>query len=413
MNRRLLAASALATFLVLGCQKEANQPLTETSEFSESSILAAQTQLADLVKTHQWTAKIDLAIAEHEHPNAKKLSKTIISDKYRQLAANSDFNHYRELIRQAINPNDYQCAPTAMHAYIRQSIKNWSGLDMTLYSAFGDIPFLEAYLLDNTEGGDYYGADGEFSNEVKQAFKGLKQFWGGPTDLIIGDAHGSVYKNTALVTKVLIEGYVNQDAAGNIIPVDPEEAAAVAKMLKTVFASKNFMNYKHPLFTLNAFADEGVPALGIPKKLVIGDGIMKMDTDLGYGAVAVCVNMAHEFGHHIQFAHKYIPKISTPEATRRIELMADAYAGYYVAHKQGWALPASKTQQIVDEAYIYGDCAFQNPNHHGTPNQRKKAAAFGLKLATDAKTAASKLTSQQFFTAFEAALPTILLPDAR
>jgi hypothetical protein len=412
MNQKILFPSLLTAFLVMGCQKEVGDTLPIGNEPSEASVLTAQTELAALLKTKKWTSKLDLAIAEQAHPNTKKLGKNVISDKYRQLAQNEDFLFYRELVNRAINPSDYKCSPTIIDAYIPPLIKNWSFLDKILYSFFGDLAFWEAYLYDNTEGGDYYGVEHEFSYPVNSSFKSLKRFWNIPTNIQIADAHGSVYKDTRLITKIIQEVYVEVDAAGKVIPVDYDEAVAVAKSLKTVFGSKNFMQYNHPLFTFNAFADSGVPALGIPKKVVMGDGLLKAYADLGYGDVAPQAIVAHEYGHHIQFANKYFGKVESPEETRRTELMADAYAAYFLAQKQGLAMNAQKIRQFLEVFYAIGDCGFKSLGHHGTPNQRKKAAAFGAKLATDAQTANTKLTSQQFYTLFTAALPTIVLPDA-
>jgi ketosteroid isomerase-like protein len=281
-----------------------------------------------------------------------------------------------------------------------------------LYSTFGDLAFMEAYLYDNTEGGDYYGAEGDFSYPVTSTFRKLKRFWNIPTDIQITDAHGSIYKNVPMVTKLIQELYFSQDAAGHLIPVDYEEAHAVAKSLKVVFGSKRFLYYNHPLFTFNAFADPGFPALGIPKKIVMGDGILKALADLGYGGVGPQSIVAHEHAHHIQFANKYFTGKTSPEATRRTELMADAYAAYFLTHEHGAAMNERKVHQFLEVFYAFGDCSFKSNGHHGTPNQRKKAALFGSKLAANAQDDDAKLTSQAFDALFEAALPTILLPDA-
>jgi hypothetical protein len=414
MSKQIVFPCLLTALFLAGCQKETvDHAASAGNEPSETSVITAQNQVVDFLKTNQWVSKVNLALAERANPNTKKLSKTILSDQYRQLAENEDFNFYRDLVQQAINPKAYQCSPTALSTYIPPLIKNWSSLDLVFYSEFGDIPFLEAYLYDNTEGDDdYFGAQGEFSHAVTSSFRRLKRFWNIPTNIQVTDAHGAIYKNVALVTQIIQETYMRRDAAGQLIPVDYEEAVAVAKSLKTIFGSKNFLHYKHPLFSFNAFAANSFPALGIPKKIVMGDGLLKAFADLGYGAVAPQEILAHEYGHHIQLANHYFEKVRSPEATRRTELMADAFSAYFLAHEQGAELDEPQIMQVAAVAFLTGDCGFKSLGHHGTPNQRKKASLWGAKLATNAQNDDEKLTSQAFDALFEAALPTILLPDA-
>lgn len=61
--------------------------------------------------------------------------------------------------------------------------------------------------------------------------------------------------------------------------------------------------------------------------------------------------------------------------------------------------------------YAIGDCAFNDPGHHGTPNQRMKSAEFGYSVASDAQKQGKILSSSDFIALFYAALPSITAPD--
>ena len=56
------------------------------------------------------------------------------------------------------------------------------------------------------------------------------------------------------------------------------------------------------------------------------------------------------------------------ERTRYTELMADAMAGYFLTHKRGAAMNRHRVAQFLAVFFQVGDCAFDFPSHHGTPN---------------------------------------------
>jgi hypothetical protein len=415
---KLLLSFVLITLIFASCQKDATASFPDGEDEPDAAqLLAAKEKLVGLINSNKLISKFDLKLAlkngSKTGKNLKLQTREFESNAYLRLTENVDFMHYKNLVQKAINPKDYECGPTILDKYIPTLFKNWTGLDFTLFSSFGDFAFAEAYIYDNTNGGDYFGSRGEFSNIINVAFKDLKQFWDIPSNIQITDAHGSVYKDIPTMVKIIQLIFASEDEEGNLIPVAYDEALQTAKTLKLVFGSKAFMNYNHPLFTFNAFADEGIPELGIAKKIVMGDGIMKAYADLGYGDIASQYILAHEYGHQVDFFHKHIDfRINKPEYTRRFELGADAYGGYYIGHRQGFALPERKLQHFLEVPYSLGDCAFADPGHHGTPNQRKKAADYAYKTATSVS-GCNKLTSLQFFDAFQLALPEIVAPDAK
>jgi hypothetical protein len=92
--------------------------------------------------------------------------------------------------------------------------------------------------------------------------------------------------------------------------------------------------------------------------------------------------------------------------------MADAYSTYFLTHKRGAAMNRKRVAQFLETSYQAGDCGFDDPGHHGTPNQRRRAAAFGFEIAARAQKQGHILTSEQFHDLFVAAYPGIVAPDA-
>ena len=124
-----------------------------------------------------------------------------------------------------------------------------------------------------------------------------------------------------------------------------------------------------------------------PRFSTAGDGILAGYGAVGFGDVAPQAIYAHEFAHHIQNQNDYFnDPLATqgdpPEQTRYTELMADAYSAYYLTHKRGATMNRKRVEQFLQVFFQIGDCAFDNPGHHGTPNQRM--AAYPDLVAPDA-----------------------------
>ena len=92
--------------------------------------------------------------------------------------------------------------------------------------------------------------------------------------------------------------------------------------------------------------------------------------------------------------------------------MADAYSAYYLTHKRGAALNRKRVAQFLQVFFQIGDCGFDSPAHHGTPNQRMAAAEFGFDVAHEAQKQGHILSSDQFHDLFVAAYPELIAPDA-
>lgn len=312
-----------------------------------------------------------------------------------------DFDHYNLMIDNAIDPNDYECGPTELRFYTADLRSDWDADDYYIYNNLGRfIVFDYVYVFENEDGGQYYGPDGEFTNQINRTFKDLLRFWNIPTDILLRDAHGIIFDDVEKVIRLLrLYGY-------------PQEVAEIiADLLKTLYGSDKYFNYNHPLLSFNAFAATADEFFGTPKKIVMGDGILKGYADLGFGDVAPQAILAHEYGHHVQFA-KDVEFINSPEGTRETELMADAFAAYYLTHKRGATMNWKRVQLFLEVFFEIGDCGFSSNGHHGTPNQRMKAAIFGYNLANNTKVKGNIMTGEEFILLFEAELPSLIAPDA-
>ena len=176
----------------------------------------------------------------------------------------------------------------------------------------------------------------------------------------------------------------------------------------------------HPLFSFNAFAFSGSESLSLPRKIVMGDAILNAYADLGFDDVAPQAILAHEWAHQVEFYYGWyndpVPSLEPPadaaEETRYSELMADAWAAYYLTHSRGGTLRQRRVAEFLEVFYQIGDCAFSDPSHHGTPNQRMKAAEWGFELADQAQKQGHIMSSQEFHDAFVANYLDFIQPDA-
>ena len=103
--------------------------------------------------------------------------------------------------------------------------------------------------------------------------------------------------------------------------------------------------------------------------------------------------------------------LTGPEATRRTELMADSFGTYFATHARGLSLNDKRVLKAEQSFFEVGDCAFDNPGHHGTPNQRLRAATWAADLANAARPQGKILPSLTLADMFEEKLPEFVAPD--
>jgi hypothetical protein len=314
----------------------------------------------------------------------------------------------RDTIEAIIDPNDYVCEETEVAEYVRAQTAGLSQTDLlnlTVILMLDPITY-DALFYPEPDADRYFGADGEYSNRIHRTFRGLKGFWDIDANRIeLVPAHGSTLLDNERVARALkLTLGVTQEAADDL-----------ALYIGEVVDQDKFEHGENPLFTFNAFAfsAEGMPVPGVGEvsdKIVMGDGILEGMKALGMNDVAPDAILGHEFGHHIQYQDGLTATdLPAPEASRRLELMADTFGSYFLTHADGKDFGVRRVKDFVRMFYDLGDCEFASAGHHGTPDQRAKAAEFGAvnSLLPPDRILASRTLDKRF----EKALPRIVAPD--
>jgi hypothetical protein len=282
-------------------------------------------------------------------------------------------------------------------------------LQFLLNSGALDFPTYDA-LFYGTSADPTFALTPEYRQQLTSSFRDARRFWDIRSDDIqLMAMHGKpVLQDPARLARLLDEWFGFSSA----------EAAQYAKIVVDSMAGiPALQGGDNPIFTLNAFAfsAEGEPAPldQIPDKLIFGDGILDALEFLQIADVGPRAVLGHEFGHHLQFEKNLFESpLTGAEATRRTELMADAFGTYFTTHSRGLALNVKRVLQAERTFYEVGDCSFDSPGHHGTPNQRLRAAQWGADLAADAQKQGHILPSLTVANRFDAALSALVVPDA-
>jgi hypothetical protein len=333
----------------------------------------------------------------------------------RQAAALDRFGVERsaaqEVVERVIDPTQHQCAPTRLNAYVGGVLAK---VDPEVFAALAGVGALDYATYDailfGAQGAPGYALPKAYANELSQSFRAAQRFWDTDgSDIQLMAMHGDVMTDPARVSQVL------QVAFG--VPRSPADAIAGA-VVELVATDPGLEGGQSPIFTLNAFAftaaGETDPVLRrLPDKLVFGDGMLAALQAIGVGDVGPRAVLGHEYAHHVQYdAGLTGSPLTGAEATRRTELMADAFGTYFVTHKRGLALNAARVLEAEQSFFQVGDCNFDKPGHHGTPNQRLAASTWGWSVAKAAQKQGHVLPSLTLDAQFEAKLPELVAPDA-
>ena len=389
MRRNVILASCLAlAFGTLGCQEQSTEPVAPSASSKE----VGRQAFSDLALKR---GLVRIPITGH------------LSDQYLSDAA-----------ARIIDPTDYVCVPgSPVFAWADAEFQEALDEDfpelfrLVVNFAADQVPFVEALLVLTEDAPQSFGYNGEFTKVMLKTERDVKRFWDiASDDILLLAMKGTMLQDEARVAAVYENFFVNDD--GSFITA--EQAAAIADTVHTLLDQAETLDGGNdPLFSMNAFA---FSSPGIQDRIVMGDGILEGFKVVGFGDVAPQAIYAHEFAHHIQYENDYLdelpPPATEPEQTRHNELMADAMAAYYLTHKRGGTLNKHRVAQFLEVFFQIGDCSFTNPGHHGTPNQRMKAAQFGFDVADKAHKQGHILTSEEFHTQFEAAYAEIIAPDA-
>ena len=127
----------------------------------------------------------------------------------------------------------------------------------------------------------------------------------------------------------------------------------------------------------NALANPNSLVQGHTGTILFGKRLMTLEYNQNAGSLDTIIGIiAHEFGHILEFS------VGLLNPSARLELAADYLAGWYIGvkHRGGETF---QVQSFARSLYNKGDYQFNQPGHHGTPNQRVQAMSFGYKLATE------------------------------
>lgn len=313
------------------------------------------------------------------------------------------------LTRPVIDGSQYSCDRTPLDDWLDARLATLTPEDESVLFDTGLLmfPAVDAIYFGDADDPRYAPTDS--AKTLAKTFTKLKAFWDIPSDdidLVAMDP--SMLLDHARVMRVLTD----------YLGVPEAQADALASDLVAYVDVDRFDHGRDPLFTLNAMAytpalDPEAPGTA-GDRIVMGSGIMELDRQLGYGDVGPQAILAHEFGHHVQFerALESMEEYSTPEQTRAVELQADAMSAYFLTHPRGLSMQAKRVSQVLGEVYLTGDCMFDEAGHHGTPNQRRRAAEWAYTLQETQRPKGRILPSLEFIARFDAALPMIVAPDA-
>ena len=124
--------------------------------------------------------------------------------------------------------------------------------------------------------------------------------------------------------------------------------------------------------------------------------------------------MILKFRHQLQF-WRGVPRENTPEGSRFFELMADAFAGYFLHHPRGMSRQTKNIKDAVQASYNLGDCGFSSNGHHGTPLQRERTTEWAVSLVDEDPAGPGKakiLTADEFIAKFTEVYTSLVSPDA-
>ena len=341
----------------------------------------------------------------------------LLPDDYEQRVAEFDRrlgidDDLSEVAQAVLNPGDYECESTELTDWLAGSIAGWTEEDRLGASILllFNTPMYDALFFPEPEPQRFFGLDGEYTTVLQRTFPNLKGFWDiDASGIELLPAHGNAMLDPIRTARVL------QVVFGST----PQEAKEAAEAVRELAGLPVYDNGDAPIFTFNAFAysPEGVevPGVGLPTdKIVVGDGVLEGFRAIGLGDVAPQAILGHEFGHHIQYQKGLRDSdLPAPEATRRTELMADSFSSYFLAHKRGTNMRWIRIKHFIAAFGDIGDCHFDSPNHHGTPNQRTRAAQWGTLMAVLALPPFYRVVpSRTLATHFDKALPRMVRPDA-
>jgi hypothetical protein len=338
-----------------------------------------------------------LAIASDEPGDARARADALARDTGADTV-------WRQTLIAAIEADPDCDSDTTFRQWVDTQIAPISPTTLDVLGSYGVFDWAYFWSLggDQDASDEYIGIDGQYTTEVQRRHRQNQHFWDVATDdVLLQGMHGEAIADDAKMVPLV----------SFVFGIDAPTAQAVVDLVQATIEGDPGIDYDNPIFTLNAFAFSGeIPGLPpIPDKIVLGDGLLVGFQAIGLGDVAPDYVHAHEFAHQVQEEVGVFEGFDpSPEATRRTELMADAFGAYEVAHVRGATFRTKRLVQAVAAGFNSGDCAFDNDNHHGTPEQRAAAIDWGISVAAANKPRAVVVPSTELVARFDAALPVLV-----
>jgi hypothetical protein len=130
----------------------------------------------------------------------------------------------------------------------------------------------------------------------------------------------------------------------------------------------------------NAYATSAVRGQGRDGTVMFGQNLLAhLLRQPEHPDVAVAAVCAHEFAHILQFRHRLHSALIVGGRVRRAELQADFFAGYFAGLRKR-ERPEFPAAVFAATHHGLGDNMLDNPQHHGTPDERARAIVFGFEF---------------------------------
>jgi hypothetical protein len=384
----------ISMMLVTGCKKDFS---------SNSRVATDELKKSSLGNTTQSSAALKKKLSQLRTSLPAGYEKRMTLSSAYLLKAHPE---YRSMVRSALAVEPSPCDDnTLLNQWLNEQLADWDDdvIFFAVITGMLDFPTYDALFFENSSNNQYFGVNGEYTHTITKTFRDLKRFWNIEfDDIVLAAMHGKMLLNRDKVIRIdrVLFGDSQADAEF--------WADLIIDLLNEV---PQFRHGDHPIFTFNSFAVSSFnfPPYGVvPDKIIMGDGVLDGLEGIGFGDVGPQAVLAHEFAHQVQFQLGLSGNVNSPEGNRRDELMADAFAAYYLSHARGASMQWKRVKQFLQVFFNIGDCSFTSGGHHGTPTQRMAAAEWGYSVANNAQKQGHILTAQQFFALFEAELPDIL-----
>ncbi|MFE7108281.1 hypothetical protein ACFU98_23495 [Streptomyces sp. NPDC057575] len=430
-----LAVASLATMSLTGATAaNAISPAAATVAVAAPNGAAQSADVSQLRQEfNDYIAGLDLdagtrAAAEEAGSSDEALVAAAAKSLAQVKAVLADAGVDNEWTSGAIDPGGYECSTTDFREWARGQVAqidpdSWDWYQNGFLGMSPDL-LVQYWALMKAPTNPHdtaLGPDGANTNELARTFTNLQRFWDVDTSNVgLVSLDGKVLGPDASADRQYVyDGLSKISPLGSLFLEIGVEGGLGGGRLNGFPGGVD-----NPMFSLNAFAidpahagdsEEMLDTLGITRRVAMGQGILQMWNELGLGRVGGRAVLAHEFGHQVQYSDNLFETDITDEAeaTRRTELMADAFGTYFTVHKRGESLNKAYTLQDLQTFYNVGDCSFSSPGHHGTPNQRYRSSAWAADLVRSDDNQGHILPSLTVADSFEKVLPEIVAPDAR